>query len=506
MHEPRSQKTWAMLDEQQLLYRRQFILGPRPFRPNHLWKHIDLYQGIILSVHRDLDIVAHHAEHCELVLLGYFVDPGRPNVSTLQLLQELACEGTNLKQVIQGTSALSGRWALIYHDPDALAIFHDPCGLRQVFYHRGANGLWCGSQPEIIRANTTLRPNHESKLQQFISSPMFRTTEGAWVGEKTQYRDCFHLLPNHFLDLQTGLTQRFFPQQQLASMSCEKAIEITAPLLQGSIAAIAARSRLMLAVTAGWDSRVLIAAAREHLASMYSYVDRMGMLPPNHIDVQVPLALSRKLKFHFTVENSSEDPPLQFVELLKRNVTNARMLPKTRAIFSKLGRGETAININGNGSEVCRNFFLKAGERNVFNSTTAELAARCGYPESPFVKDELEKWRGGLPNREFGFEILDMLYWEQRMGNWGAQYPAELDIAVEEFSPFNNRLILMTLLSVPTRHRLAPNYTLYARLIRHLWPEAMSVRINKPTLREQGVEAARKIFRRASCKAQSLFQ
>ena len=34
------------------------------------------------------------------------------------------------------------------------------------------------------------------------------------------------------------------------------------------------------------------------------------------------------------------------------------------------------------------------------------------------------------------------------MGNWGTMYQAEQDIAIEEFCPFNNRKLLMILLSV----------------------------------------------------------
>jgi hypothetical protein len=81
--------------------------------------------------------------------------------------------------------------------------------------------------------------------------------------------------------------------------------------------------------------------------------------------------------------------------------------------------------------------------------------------------------------------IFDMLYLEQRLGNWGALYPAEQDIAIEELSPYNCRLLIETLLSSPRELRAAPDYPLFSKLMHKMWPEVMSLPINpapKPNL------------------------
>jgi hypothetical protein len=99
---------------------------------------------------------------------------------------------------------------------------------------------------------------------------------------------------------------------------------------------------------------------------------------------------------------------------------------------------------------------------------------------SPYVCEVMKRWYAEALacENELGLRVLDLFLWEQRMGHWGAQYPFEQDIVVEEMSPFNNRGLLLTLLSVDGKKRKAPPYTFYRRLIADLWPEAMSEPIN----------------------------
>jgi hypothetical protein len=91
------------------------------------------------------------------------------------------------------------------------------------------------------------------------------------------------------------------------------------------------------------------------------------------------------------------------------------------------------------------------------------------------VESQLDKWINENSElfKESKLNIYDMFYWEQRMGNWGAQFPAELDISIEQFSPFNNRLLITTMLSVDEKFRVFPKYTLYYQIIRKLWEETL---------------------------------
>lgn len=70
---------------------------------------------------------------------------------------------------------------------------------------------------------------------------------------------------------------------------------------------------------------------------------------------------------------------------------------------------------------------------------------------------------------------MDLLYWEQRCGNWASNLTAELDIACENLMVFNNRELLTTLLGVPESLRQTEYPRLFIELIRRMQPGLLSV-------------------------------
>jgi hypothetical protein len=243
--------------------------------------------------------------------------------------------------------------------------------------------------------------------------------------------------------------------------------------------AISQRFSPMLAVTAGWDTRVLLASTKSISDRVEYYVDRKGVLSLDHQDVQVPQRLFQKLKIDFVVKNSWEDPPGWFMEILSQSVSGTRVPQKARMTYAIFINQIKSINVNGNASEVCRNAYDGYGLVSEDNITVVKLAALIGYYKSKFVENELSNWKEDLEKTGVrGYHILDLLYWEQGMGNWGTQHAAEQDIAIDDFSPFNNRLMFTTLLSLPREYRSGPDFSIYTKLIQTMWPETLQESIN----------------------------
>lgn len=97
-----------------------------------------------------------------------------------------------------------------------------------------------------------------------------------------------------------------------------------------------------------------------------------------------------------------------------------------------------------------------------------------------FVKRELTKWLfeveqiiDGLP-----INIMDLVYWEQRMGNWGILTRNEQDVANDGFMPFNNRELQMIILNNKMELREWPDYIMHKDIIKYLWPEILKTPIN----------------------------
>ncbi len=460
-------------------FRRQFLLGPNKFNPSQNWNSIQINHNLVVSVHPEVIITSKLSDEKAIIIIGNIVDPLNPHLNISEIVNKIFENSNSIEDVIQCTHSLAGRWLLVFQDEKDTKIFTDPCGFRSAYYVYSEDGFWCGSQPEIINSVTRLVVDDDTLLNAFRFSPDRARNESAWIGNRTIYSDCVHLMPNHYLSVRHAKQIRFYPVENSEKRDPSTIVDIASAILKGTLEAIAGRQKVLQALTAGWDSRVLLAASRNYTDNIEYFIDRKGTLPEKHQDVWVPKLLAKKLGVNLNVINSIEDPPDWFVSALSDNVTGARILSKSRTIYHHLKNNETRVNINGNGSEICRNFFDKYLQVQSNQISCKELASKLGYPNDLYVINELKSWRDNLIS--FGgtnANILDFLYWEQRLGNWGAQYPAEQDIAIEEFSPFNCRMLIEELLKTPRDIRAAPHYTIYRDIIRSMWPAALSIPIN----------------------------
>src|SRR5690606_10012170 len=99
----------------------------------------------------------------------------------------------------------------------------------------------------------------------FFNSPDFKK-KLTWVSDKTPYQNITRLKPNHYVDLESGTAHRYFPVKKIQTDSLENVVEKTCRILPGIIDAICHRKEnILIALTAGWDSRMLLASSRKHI-------------------------------------------------------------------------------------------------------------------------------------------------------------------------------------------------------------------------------------------------
>jgi hypothetical protein len=456
------------------------LLGPKNFSPTQYWSSIPLRQGLQLSVHDDLPFVSESLNGVTVTLIGIAIDALNPYYTESDILHSLITKASDVRTLIDSTSPLAGRWVIIFQDLTDTYLFTDPWGSRQVFYYADGQQFWCGSQPEIIRANHPLSWTTEKELITFLTNPVFARRDSAWAGAKTIYHQCFHLLPNHYLRVNHPEPIRFYPStsRPASIRSTTEVVESSGLLLKGILAALTERYEVCLALTAGRDSRLLLAASKDVCEHIEYYVYRSSN-PGDNPDVWVPKGLAEQLNVQFVVRSPVDELPGWFVSMLSQNVTGARDRTPNRFTYDKLIRGEDRINITTIGSEISRSWYDKYCKISPMKMYSADLAQIFGYEGDAFVAQELNAWKKGI-NYELpeGLNLLDILYWEQRLGNWAAQSPAEQDIAIEELSPFNCRLLIEILSATPRHLRAAPDYPLYKQLMQFLWPEVLSAPFN----------------------------
>ena len=405
--------------------------------------------------------------------MGYILDPYNPQSNDLDILNSLIRQIKIADDIFECVNNLGGRWILIFNDGKDSRLFHDATGLRQVFYtDKVINEMWCASQPGLIAEELNLRLD-EDALSGFINSQQYKNNrEYWWPGDSSPFKEIKHLLPNHYLDLKKKICHRYWPKKKLNYISLEEGIKKSSEILKGLMKSAFNRFDLAFAITAGWDSRVLLATSKEFNKSIFYYTLIYYDLTEESPDVKIPSKLLPQLELEHNIIRCPSHMDNEFKEIYKKNVTTAHDAWGIIAQGLYRNYPQNRVCIKANGAEILKCYYRIAP----FEKLNAEkLAKLTKMYKNYFAVKHFEKWLLEAKKVEEinNIDILDLFYWEQRMGNWQAMSQLEWDIVQEVFTPFNCRGLLTTLLSTKEKYRRPPDYKLFKKLIVYLWPQVL---------------------------------
>ena len=461
------------------MYASQFFIGPDFLESKGGWKRIELSQRWRLSAHPELSVSRIVNGKLSLTLIGFILDPDSPTATDEQILHDLLMHFSSIRALIAATARLGGRWILIADNENQHWLFHDALGLRQVCYTDPAEtGALCAmSQSGLARDVLGLTFDDEAK--DYMESFVFRSNlEYRWPGTATAFRGLKHLLPNHVLNLDTGAVERYWPDKPLASLDPQCAVEEIAHLMQGLVAAGATRFDLALSLTAGLDSRLVLAAAR-HVKDCLTYVTvRQAKMPDIHADIEVPARLLGSLGLPHQVIRAESSMSPEFAYAFKSSVflSHDHYGADAEAIFRTFGRKKVALV--GSGGEVGR-CYTRVSRLRVWMTSLEETLARIEVGTSQkFAVHHYRKWLDEMGDI-YNVSVSDLFEWEQGHGNWVAMTELEFDIAWRDiYTPYNCRAVLATMLSVNGKYRKGPQHRLFEMLIRKLWPAVLTEPVN----------------------------
>jgi hypothetical protein len=461
------------------MYASQFFIGPDFLVSKEGWKRIELSQELRLSAHPELSVNRIVNGDLSLTLIGFMLDPDSPAATDEQILHNLLMQFSSIRALIAATDRLGGRWILIGENKNQRWLFHDALGLRQVFYTDPAEaGALCAmSQSGLARDVLGLAFDDEAK--DYMDSHVFRSNlEYRWPGMATAFRGLKHLLPNHTLNLDTGAVERYWPDKPLASLDPQSAVEEIAPLMQGLVAAGAARFDLALSLTAGLDSRLVLAAARPVKDHLTYVTVRQAKMPDNHADIEVPARLLESLGLPHQVIRAESSTSPEFAYAFKSSVflSHDHYGADAEAILRTLGRKKVALV--GSGGEIGRCYTRLSRLRVWLTSLEMTMARFEIGAAQKFAVHHYRKWLDDMRDTH-NVGVSDLFEWEQGHGNWVAMTELEFDIAWRDiYTPYNCRAVLATMLSVNAKYRKGPQYRLFDMLIQKLWPEVLAEPVN----------------------------
>lgn len=423
------------------------------------------FEGLNIFTCAPLKVRVRKGGQSAVAVIGIVYDPLRPLLNEEHILEDILKTCRDFKAFCAYSDRLSGRFVLLYKDMQHFAVKGDACHLRQIFYGKIKESCFLTSAPKLaLLALGVERQTHAEKAA-FLESQAYARNRYTLYGNQSEDDRIFKLLPNHFFDMSAGEAARL-PVCPVEALSRSETLDYAAHALEGSYEALAGRYKLLQPVTAGWDSRLLLAASHGHREAISHYV--FMQTDKENPDIWVSQNLADALGFKLDIVERKalrED----FIHAYGEKLLCPHIFYNSWEIQHHFdqGYGGNVVNINGNGAEIARCFYGYTSGKAGLDM----LLHLSGYGrDSAFIAGEVESWlRDARPYAlTAGLDMLDLFYWEQRMGNWGSVNPFLQDIAIEEISPFNNRRLLLTLLGIPAEERRAPHYSFFRALAAHM--------------------------------------
>ncbi len=460
-------------EKRRLVYRRQYLISPRHIDCPFIHNKYELDGLGLLYTHIDLKVTEVRLNQKHLILLGDIFDYRDPGKDNTKILNELA--KNELPNILSDCSYLCGRFVIIYLGPSTKAIFTDATASRKVYYFADRSAYWCASQPHLIARILGFERTKDPSRNKFYESEDFIRLCYSNIGNTTPYDAIRQLMPNHYIDIGLRKAVRFWPDKKIPLLPLEDVADQCSIFLKGIMAAIASRYQVMLPVTSGFDSRMLMAASEEYKDTVYYYINKEKRLTDRHNDLRIPAKIFKTLDVDFHILELNREIDKDFEEIYHFNnpYANREYLPHVYNYFINFSH---KVNLPGNFAAATWGI-NRLKEEKISAENLAFLYELSSYT---FAVEYYEEWLKGCRDlcSENRINPITLFYWEERIANWGTQIQIDKDIAQEDINPLNSRLMIENFLSVKRTYHNAPDHILHRKIIDMLWPALNSFPYN----------------------------
>ncbi len=474
-----------------LKFRRQFLFSATECAELKNWDIINL-ETHFLYTHPDCETARVSNIDLELILIGHILDPRSPDHTTLDILNNIS-NFVTMDDISEKLYGLVGRFVLIIKKNNSYTFFHDACGLKLIFYTKYQEALYAASQPLLLKLVTDIQEG--VKYQEYYASKYIKSKIEHWIPSGTSlYENVYHLVPNHYLDVENYKQVRYWPVKPLKTESFETSLEQFSTLLEKTILAANKKFKLALTLTAGWDSRMLLACFKQIHEDTWFYTLKIRNFTMNHNDLKIPTKLSSKLGLQYKIIDCHVAVDEKFEEIYKNNTDIPHMHDwgeMASAMYAEYPPEQ--MTVKGNCSEIAAGRSGYKGKSCKIYSSNDFLELEPLWKDLNFIQEGISEWLDEINHKEtsFNYNLYDLFYWEHRMGSWQAQAQLEWDIVQDAFTPFNNRELLDIMLRTDPLYRCSAHKCsgdkiniLFRKSMEALWPEVLSEPINPLSIKD----------------------
>ena len=402
------------------------------------------------------------------LLFGWVIFRGRLLQDGDTLTSRNQCEG-----VATEYDDLAGRFNYLYHIHDEVGLLTDAGGLLSPVYDTKYHIL--ASTPAILKQVVPLQ--RDGAMRAAVSSGNRETWYPFGV---TPFIGVHRLLPNHMLSLATWQAQRIFPStpEVLAynAKRCNvmQAVMDVAECIKANVSALLEAGHNMVNLTAGRDTRMVLAACRAHL-DKFQFQTIAVDSPQAKLDCHVASELGRRFELRYR-QLPVMKASLQELDEWQQRTGDCVQGEVAQLCATAKHYGRYTHEIVSTGAEVTRGCNWYPGDDSKQSISALELLERFEIAPGEITLQLAQSWLDELEGYHVG-DILDLAYVELRLGCWAGANVYGHPVSFPSLSPFNSHRIYQRLLSLPKAYR--NNRQFVGDYLNLLWPELRSLPFNR---------------------------
>lgn len=370
-----------------------------------------------------------------------------------------------------------GRHAVIFGAADDVRVVNDATAMRSVFYSL--------EQGTIVASHATLvetalgATNQQDDLIFGYGFP----------GNRTPFARTRILTANTWLSFSAGSVRRFWPNRVPPPRSVD---EVATDILEAATTTMrnVAHDRLVkIALTAGIDSRAVLAVAMHSGINYETYT--YGAAKNTALDRSFAADFAKRLEIPHSLVRRLATPPE-----LREVLAEAHYSPHHQGEVAGLINffaDQRALAVSGNLLEIGRSFYKNYTEQAPpvtaeamsslhLQSMSKKLQSKIAdYGNEHFHAKATIAFQAFIDESEYTksrgmLDPFDQFYWEHRMSTWHGPAMLERDFYATAFIPFNSRRIFEAMLGLSLDERKKAE--VFYRLIEIANPRLLDFPIN----------------------------
>ncbi len=386
---------------------------------------------------------------------------------SVTLISETHDVDTFVEQQIHG---LAGRFVFVLDHEDRQRVYLDAGGSVPVVYD-SETGLAASSTGLLLDAQA-----YEHRFASELYERLHIRRDGWFPAGLTAHRGIRRLLANHYLDLRGMSTTRHWPRAAITrtpepDAACRQIVASTRSVIDACLEA----GPVAMSLTAGHDSRLLLAVARDVIKDIKTFTIVDHRNSRTRLDCQRAQELAERFDLRHRCLPAVIASPEQAEEWHARaghcvGGSNMHIHPTISSLSS------LAFYLGGLGGEIGRGSFWRPSDTATTVIDAATLTGRFGMPAHDEVVRAVDGWLSGVPDRIDTFLLLDLADIELKLGPWAFAQPPGTS-PIRHVDPLVSRVNFTAMLSLPPEWR-STNRMLLRSMELH-WPELLELPINR---------------------------